>query len=177
MHSFRVFSSVILTTAMLIGTLSGCELFSSSTSSTGEQTDMTISSVLLPESVAPGEEFGDDVRVTVYNQGTTVIPGGFMLEIVISSDREAPIAPAEETTTFVEDGRLPNGRIIMPTLNPETTFTTTFPGMRMVSDAPLDELIFICAVVDPEHKVDEQWRGYPMGIGVNKLCMPLDIVP
>ena len=54
------------------------------------QTDLTISSVLLPETTSPGAEFGSQTRVTVYNQGTTVIEAGFTVEMVISSDRLAP---------------------------------------------------------------------------------------
>ena len=72
---------------------------------------------------------------------------------------------------------MPNGKVIMPRMDPEGTFTFTIPGMTMVTDAPLDELVFVCAVVDPEHIVDEEWRIFPLGIGVNKLCMPIDIVP
>ena len=141
-----------------------------------EQTDLTISSVLLPETTSQGAEFGSQTRVTIYNQGTTIIEGGFYVEKVISSDREAPITPAQPTSTFVEDGLLPNGRVEMPTMQPEGTYTFTIPGMTMVSDAPLDELIFVCAVVDPEDNIDEQWRGYPDGYGVNKLCMPIDVI-
>jgi len=141
-----------------------------------EQTDLTISSVLLPETVNQGEEFGSQTRVTIYNQGTTIIEGGYYLELVISSDREAPIQSAQPTTTFVEDGLLPNGRITMPTMEPESTLTFTFPGVTMVIDAPLDELVFICAVIDPEDVIDERWRGYHDGYGVNKLCMPIDVI-
>ena len=141
------------------------------------QTDLTISSVLLPDTTSPGAEFGSQTRVTVYNQGTTVIEAGFTVEMVISSDRLAPIELATPTTTFIEDGLMPNGKVVMPRMDPEGTFTFTIPGMTMVTDAPLDKLIFVCAVVDPENSIDEEWRIFPLGIGVNKLCMPIDIVP
>ena len=167
--------SLSLTGLMLIFVTS-CGLFDRKIEFT-EQTDLTVSSVILPESTKPGAEFGSETKVTIYNQGTTVIPGGYSVEMVISADRIVPITHAPPTTTFIEDGLLPNGRVTMPTMQPETTFSFTIPGMTMVNDAPLDKIIFICAVVDPEQRVDEAWRSFPDGIGVNKLCMPLDIIP
>ena len=169
-----VFSLSLMGLILIAAT--GCGLFDRTVEFV-HQTDLTVSSVILPETTSPGAEFGSKTKVTIYNQGTTVIPGGYSVEMVISADRIVPISRAVPTNVFVEDGLLPNGRITMPTMEPETTFSFTIPGMRMVDDAPLDKIIFVCAVVDPEARVDEAWRGYPDGIGVNKLCMPLDIMP
>ncbi len=141
------------------------------------QTDLTISFVLLPDRTTPGGEFGSQTRVMIYNQGTTTIEGGFTVEMIISSDRKAPIQVARPTSTFIEDGLLPNGRVVMPTIAPEGTYTFTIPGMTMVTDAPLNDFIFVCAIVDPENVVNEEWKKYPDGYGVNKLCMPIHIVP
>lgn len=138
--------------------------------------DLTIPMLKLPRRTSPGAEFGSDTLLQIYNQGTASA-AGFNIEIVISGDRDAPIKNAIMSTTFKEDAMLPGGRFEnMPNMEPEETYTFSLDGLTMVTDAPVGEVIYVCAVVDPEHLIDEEWRKWPLGIGVNKLCMGINIV-
>jgi hypothetical protein len=172
--------SLTVAAILLIGLVAGSFTTAPTASAQGDPhdllADLTISMLKLPNTTSPGAEIGSEILVMLYNQGTTAA-AGFNVEFVVSTDRKVPIKNAVLSTTFKEDAMLPGGRVEnIKNMEPEDTHTFSVPGLTMVSDAPIGKIIFVCAVVDPEHLIDEDWRKWPLGIGVNRLCTGITIV-
>lgn len=125
-----------------------------------------------PSSADAGEPIGHLVTVTVNNLGSVTAPGttpdgvrpnplGYTLEIVLSSDDEAPIKPSVYQSKFREDVQLSGGSIsITPDVEPNFMLTMWEAGphraqdLRIPQDTPTGTY-FVCAIVDPRGTVDE----------------------
>ena len=125
-----------------------------------------------PSSADAGEPIGGKVTVTVDNLGSVTAPGttpdgarhnplGYTLEIVLSSDDDAPIRPSVYQSKFREDVQLGGGSISnTPDVSPNFMLTLWEVGPHNAHDLQIPQdtpsgRYFVCAIVDPRKTVDE----------------------
>ena len=123
-----------------------------------------------PSTVEAGQQTTVDLRVS--NVGTQTAPGasnnGYVIDLVLSRDSEAPLTPSRLSTTWSEDVLLPGGRVssggdIIPRRFRDFAVTVTIP------DGFPAGRFNVCAVVDPGRTVAEA------GEGNNVRCTPLRV--
>ncbi len=125
-----------------------------------------------PSSAHAGEPIGGKVTVTVDNLGSVTAHGttpdgarhnplGYTLEIVLSSDDDAPIRPSVYQSKFREDVQLSGGSLsITPDVRPNYMLTLWEAGSHNAHDLQIPQdtssgRYFVCAIVDPGKTVDE----------------------
>lgn len=143
--------------------------------------DLTVS-LTGPDLASPGRDIGALIAVTVSNLGTapalgTVdgqgnprVQGGYMVDIVLSSDREVPDGfaplPTPEGVAFQEDGLLLRGRVSRtPDVQPGVSVTLA-AGAPIFSDVggvipsrTPPGSYYLCARIDPGAAVAESHEG------------------
>ena len=114
-----------------------------------------------------------EVSVTVKNLGDQAAPGtigpdgrvnvaGYLVELVLSSDRSVAVRPATFSAGFMEDMLLKGGRVSRtydvtpgPSLMVWDPTTAQEDDLQIPNDTPSGNY-FICAVVDPSGTLDEE---------------------
>ena len=127
-----------------------------------------------------------EVSVTVKNLGNQAAPGtinsdgrvnvyGYLVELVLSSDRSVAVRPATFSAGFMEDMLLKGGRVsrtydVAPgaSLMVWDPATAQEDDLQIPNDTPSGNY-FICAVVDPSGTVDEEDESN------NVHCAPITI--
>ena len=127
-----------------------------------------------------------EVSVTVKNLGNEAAPGtispagrvnvdGYLVELVLSSDRSVAVRPATFSAGFMEDMLLKGGRVSRTyDVTPGASLMVWDPAtaqeddLQIPTDTPSGNY-FICAVVDPSGTVDEEDEEN------NVHCAPLNI--
>ena len=135
-----------------------------------------VPSISAPATAQAGEQIGSRVFVTVEDQGIVIArgtdrgdfideSGGYMVEIVLSTDTSVPQGSAAAAPfVFREDALLVGGR---ETVTPDIPAGSqvlvvdgatrlTFFNPLLLSDAIPPGTYFLCAVVDPENRVREE---------------------
>ena len=126
-----------------------------------------------PSTGKAGEPMAQEVSVIVKNLGNQAAPGtinsdgrvnvyGYLVELVLSSDRSVAVRPATFSAGFMEDMLLKGGRVSRTyDVTPGASLMVWDPAtaqeddLQIPNDAPSGNY-FICAVVDPSGIVDEE---------------------
>ncbi len=135
-----------------------------------ELPDLIVSGITVPygRPLRPGQNLGSRLRVAVKNVGDAVAPGttgrrdpanGYMVDVVLSTDRTAPVRFARHSNRFHEDVLLKGGRF--------SRTVDLAPGARhsyrdrsaVIPERIEPGVYYLCAVVDPGRKVDERDEG------------------
>ena len=127
-----------------------------------------------------------EVSVTVKNLGNEAAPGtispagrvnvdGYLVELVLSSDRSVAVRPATFSAGFMEDMLLKGGRVSRTyDVTPGASLMVWDPAtaqeddLQIPNDTPSGNY-FICAVVNPSGTVDEEDESN------NVHCAPLNL--
>lgn len=135
--------------------------------------DLTVT-IAVPR---PGDE-NPRVFVIARNNGLAIAPGtigsrdpdnGFMIDIVLSSDREMPAEPAIFSPNFSEDVMIRGGRISRTTDLPFRAAKPYSVTAEIPADTPAG-MYFLCARIDSLNKVAESVEAN------NVACTPFNVV-
>ena len=145
-----------------------------------------VANITGPSTGKAGEPMASEVSVTVKNLGNEAAPGtispagrvnvdGYLVELVLSSDRSVAVRPATFSAGFMEDMLLKGGRVSRTydvasgaSLMVWDPATAQEDDLQIPNDTPSGNY-FICAVVDPSGTVDEEDESN------NVHCAPLNI--
>ena len=147
-----------------------------------------ILSISGPATARAGEEIGAQVFVTVENQGIVIArgtnrgdfideSGGYMVEIVLSTDTSVPPGSAAAAPfVFREDALLVGGReTVTPDIPAGSRVVVVDGATRLTFLNPLQlpdtippGTYFLCAVVDPENLVREENEDNNVGLRPNQ---------
>ena len=142
-----------------------------------------VPSISAPATAQAGEEIGSQVFVEVENRGIVLARGtdrgdyideggGYMVEIVLSTDTSVPPGSAVAAPfVFREDALLVGGREIETPDIPagseavvvDGATRLTFLNPLQLPDTIPPGIYFLCAVVDPENRVQEENEGNNVG--------------
>ena len=132
-----------------------------------------VANITGPSTGKAGEPMASEVSVTVKNLGDQAAPGtigpdgrvnvaGYLVELVLSSDRSVAVRPATFSAGFMEDMLLKGGRVSRtydvtpgPSLMVWDPTTAQEDDLQIPNDTPSGNY-FICAVVDPSGTLDEE---------------------
>ena len=132
-----------------------------------------VANITGPPSAEAGEPMAREVSVTVKNLGDQAAPGtinsdgrvnvyGYLVELVLSSDKSVAVRTATFSAGFMEDMLLKGGRVSRtydvtpgPSLMVWDPTTAQEDDLQIPNDTPSGNY-FICAVVDPSGTVDEE---------------------
>ena len=132
-----------------------------------------VANITGPSTGKAGEPMASEVSVTVKNLGNQAAPGtinsdgrvnvyGYLVELVLSSDRSVAVRPATFSAGFMEDMLLKGGRVSRTyDVTPGASLMVWDPAtaqeddLQIPNDTPSGNY-FICAVVDPSGIVDEE---------------------
>lgn len=137
--------------------------------------DLSVSFVLAPTTAEPGENLGQRMRLSVRNQGRGVATAGFVVEILLSTDRNLPPGFAQESGQFREDMLLAGSRIpIVEDLRPGALKQFQVQGLATIPGNTPNGTYLLAARVDPNNQVDESNEGNNADfrqITVERLCI------
>lgn len=135
--------------------------------------DLTVS-IAVPR---PGDE-NPRVFLIARNNGAAIAPGtigtrdpdnGFVMDVVLSSDREVPAEPAIFSPNHSEDVMIRGGRISRTIDLPRNAAKNYSITADIPADTPAG-VYFLCARIDPFNKVAESIEAN------NVACTPLNVV-
>lgn len=128
------------------------------------QPDLTVS-VKAPRSAAAGSDIGNKITVRVKNRGKTVARGtnsaddnGYMVDVMLSSDRSTPAGWARYSANYHEDVLLRGGRISRTADLGRGKTKRYRTGGGIPADTPTGKY-YICAKVDSGNKIAESKEG------------------
>ena len=145
-----------------------------------------VANITGPSTGKAGESMAQEVSVIVKNLGNQAAPGtinsdgrvnlyGYLVELVLSSDRLVAVRPATFSAGFMEDMLLKGGRVSRTydvasgaSLMVWDPATAQEDDLQIPNDTPSGNY-FICAVVNPSGTVDEEDESN------NVHCAPLNI--
>ncbi len=114
-----------------------------------------------PKSVVPGTDISSQIKLKVYNSGSSPAPGtisagrnGYMVDMVLSTDTNVPMTFAPYSPNFLEDVLVKGGRVSRTyTLRPG--HSKFYPvGVTIPKNVPSNSC-YLCAIVDPGNKIKE----------------------
>jgi len=110
--------------------------------------------VKYPVRIQPGEAFKEDFVVTIENRGDAPA-SNVMVQVLLSGDEKIPLTPAPASATFTDDGVLPNGESVIPSLNPGEKKVLTFQKPITIPLGIAPKRYYLGVVVDPGNKIGE----------------------
>lgn len=100
--------------------------------------DLIIMKMKAPQEAHAGDELGGRIEVTILNQGTADVEGGYTLDFFISFDRKFSGKTPVLSTTYVDDALFTGGRVRnMPALATEATYSFTHNQLPLMPDIPI----------------------------------------
>lgn len=138
--------------------------------------DLIVSIDGLPPELSPGEPLGDKVRLKLQNTGGMTANGsrqnGYELDIILSTDGNAPEGRAKFAPAFADDGLVLGGRITgTPDLSAGEQAAIAVGKSAIREDTPPGKY-FVCARVDPGNAVSEHDESNNSGCAQINIANP-----
>ncbi len=145
----------------------------------GQQaTDLTVK-IKGPAHAVPGQELGKSIEVWVRNKGD-VVAENFSVDLILSSDRNAPVNFANYSPNYSDDVLLQGGREFVAKILPGQTIAVVLNGMNKIPADTPNGSYFLGAVVDAGNKIPETNERNNVAfspIKIGKLIMAKPIKP
>jgi hypothetical protein len=136
-----------------------------------------IVSVTAPRNANAGQDISNAIRLIARNVGGAPAPGtlgaidpanGYMIDLVLSRDRNVPARPAIFSVNFAEDALLRGGRTSR-TFGLQPGGARLYPGQATIPADTLSGLYFLCARIDSGNRVPESDEIN------NSACIPIQV--
>ena len=140
---------------------------------------LAVPDLTLTIAVPHPEQNNPRVFLVAHNRGAAIAPGtagshdpdhGFMIDVVLSSDREVPAEPAIYSPNYSEDVMIRGGRISRTVDLPRLAAKNYSLTIEIPADTPAGNY-FLCARIDPFNKVMESIEAN------NTACTPFNVRP
>lgn len=117
------------------------------------RTDLTVK-IQGPNKAVPGQELGKSIKVRIRNKGK-VVAENFSVDLILSSNRHAPIQFAAYSPNYSDDVLLQGGREFVAKILPGQTIDVVLNGNNKIPADTPNGAYFLGAIVDAGNKIQE----------------------